>query len=274
VKLVDLSIEIEAPPHVVYRWLTEAPLLTEWMEARPGAIVEPTPGGLIRWTHRGGDTCSGYFVELRPHSRVVFTYGWEREPIGVPVGSTVVEITLDGRGPVTVVRLMQRGLSVAAAEGHAGGWSHFLGRLKELAAGQPATTSLGEANPPDFPPDEAGPATPEERFWWLARPLLEVRGVTRSTMMGLPCLRHDGVFFASFDRRTDRLVVKLRADRVSNVLDEGAGEPFAPAGRVFREWVALPVAHQDRWLALMAEARAFAEEQEPAASPTPRRTKS
>lgn len=36
----------------------------------------------------------------------------------------------------------------------------------------------------------------EARFWHLAEPLLGQPGVTRSTTMGLPCLRWNGAFFA------------------------------------------------------------------------------
>ena len=36
------------------------------------------------------------------------------------------------------------------------------------------------------------PAEHEARFWALAEPMLAQAGVTRSTMMGLPCLRIDG----------------------------------------------------------------------------------
>jgi hypothetical protein len=47
-------------------------------------------------------------------------------------------------------------------------------------------------------------------LWHHAAPLLGRRDVSRSTMMGLPCLRVRGAFFASFDRRTGDLLVKLR----------------------------------------------------------------
>jgi hypothetical protein len=94
----------------------------------------------------------------------------------------------------------------------------------------------------------------EDRFWSLAEPLLDQAGVTRSTMMGFPCLRLDGVFFASCDRRTGDLVVKLNEQRVSELLDAHVGEPFAPNGRRFREWVSIPRRRQRRWAPLLDEA--------------------
>ncbi len=98
----------------------------------------------------------------------------------------------------------------------------------------------------------------EELFWDLVEPLFADPAVQRSTMMGLPCVRLDGRFFASLDRRTGALLVKLPPDRVQRVVADGDGEPFAPAGRVFREWVALPRPDRRRWRALLAEAQTHA----------------
>jgi hypothetical protein len=93
----------------------------------------------------------------------------------------------------------------------------------------------------------------EQRFWALAEPLLAQAGVTRSTMMGFPCLRLNGDFFASCDR-TGELVVKLDAARVAQLLEAGAAEPFAPNGRQFREWAVIPMRRSRSWAALLDEA--------------------
>src|SRR5215207_8689738 len=94
----------------------------------------------------------------------------------------------------------------------------------------------------------------DERFWAVARPLLEQAGVTRSTMMGFPCLRLDGDFFASCDPRSGELVVKLNAPRASALIDAGKAEPFAPNGRRFREWARVPQRQHRSWPALLDEA--------------------
>ena len=78
-------------------------------------------------------------------------------------------------------------------------------------------------------------APPEACFWDIAHTFLKTDSVTRSTMMGLPCLRVNGHFFASFDPRTNSLVVKLPAARVDELIASHLGAPFAPAGRRFRE---------------------------------------
>lgn len=101
--------------------------------------------------------------------------------------------------------------------------------------------------------------TGEDLFWDLAEPMFADPSVSRSTMMGMPCLRCDGQFMAMVDHRTQALLVKLPEHRVFELIENGHGDPFAPAGRTFREWVAVPVPDRRRWRALLDEAKAFAE---------------
>ena len=84
------------------------------------------------------------------------------------------------------------------------------------------------------------PSAAEQRYLDLTEPLLGRAGVTRSTMMGLPCMRMDGTFFASFDHRTDDLLIKLSEAQADALVATGKAHAFAPAGRRFREWAAVP----------------------------------
>jgi hypothetical protein len=106
----------------------------------------------------------------------------------------------------------------------------------------------------------ADSAEREALFWRLAECLLAEPGVTRSTMMGFPCLRAGGTFFASLERGTGNLIVKLPRARVQELVSTGTGLSFAPNGRVFREWVAMPAADPEAWSRLLAEARAFVDD--------------
>jgi uncharacterized protein (TIGR02453 family) len=103
----------------------------------------------------------------------------------------------------------------------------------------------------------------DELFWELAAPLMADPAVQRSTMMGFPCLRRDGRFFAAADHRTGALLVKLPADRVDRLIDEGLGQSFAPAGRRFTEWVAVPTGDPARWRTLLTEALRYADDTGP-----------
>jgi hypothetical protein len=92
----------------------------------------------------------------------------------------------------------------------------------------------------------------------LTDDLLYDPAIGRSTMMGHPCLRRAGRFFASFDPIADALVVKLRRERVAELIADGTGEPFAPNGRVFREWARIVEPDPRVWEQMLAEAREFA----------------
>jgi hypothetical protein len=98
-------------------------------------------------------------------------------------------------------------------------------------------------------------------FERVARPWLSEQGVGKSTMMGFPCLRVDGKFFASINHRELSLIVKLPQERVSSAVAAGDGIAFAPSGRVFREWLEIPApgpgTRYGDWDAYLAEAHAF-----------------
>lgn len=98
---------------------------------------------------------------------------------------------------------------------------------------------------------------PAAFFWTVAEPELGRTAVTKGTMMGFPCLRVNGAFYASADRHSGDLIVKLPAARVEELIDAGAGGPFAPNGRRFREWVVVTERDQTQWAALLVEARTF-----------------
>ncbi|MDA0366610.1 MAG: hypothetical protein O3B31_14080 [Chloroflexi bacterium] len=96
-------------------------------------------------------------------------------------------------------------------------------------------------------------------FQSLADPLVAAGAAQHGTMMGFPCLRADGKFFASLEPKTGRLIAKLPAERVNELVQSGEGASFAPNGRVFREWVAVGPENEPLWTQLLAEAFAFAQ---------------
>jgi uncharacterized protein YndB with AHSA1/START domain len=123
---------IEAEPAVVYRYLTESTRWARWQGVE--ATIEARPKGLFAMTMGNGMRARGQFVELIPHRRVVFTWGWIGHP-GVPPGSTTVEIDLVPKEAGTLVVLTHRGLPDEEVPAHLGGWDHYLGRLGRVAVG-------------------------------------------------------------------------------------------------------------------------------------------
>ena len=95
---------------------------------------------------------------------------------------------------------------------------------------------------------------PAELFWELAAELQAADPrVAEGTIMNGRCLRVDGEFLALVDFKGTGLVVKLARPRVDELIEQGIGRPFAPAGKVFREWVSVPEPDGERWRALLRE---------------------
>src|SRR4051794_3519962 len=109
--------------------------MRDWWGAT--AELDPRPGGACVVEMGGGGVMRGAYVELVPHERIVFTFGWDPTE-GAPAvarGSTLVEITLTPDGDDTILALRHSGLPAAVHDEHAAGWGHFLPRLVTAAVG-------------------------------------------------------------------------------------------------------------------------------------------
>ena len=130
------EVFIDAPPSVVFQFLTDPAKMVRWMGVR--AKIDPRPGGLYWLDPNGRDVIRGEYVEVIPSRRIVFTWGWEKPSDGitaVPAGSTQVEIDLEPEGKGTRVRLTHRQLPGEAKDRHIQGWTHYLRRLKAISEG-------------------------------------------------------------------------------------------------------------------------------------------
>jgi hypothetical protein len=113
----------------------------------------------------------------------------------------------------------------------------------------------------------SGEGDDNELFWDLAGELMaENERVTEGSIMNSRCIRVSSAapvkaakpdFLAMPHHKKSGLVVKLPADRVAELIEAGVGEPFAPAGKVFREWLAVTEADEDAWRSLLREGVAF-----------------
>jgi len=100
--------------------------------------------------------------------------------------------------------------------------------------------------------------TDEDVFWELIDELqTEDPRVEEGTIMGGRCVRVAGEFLGLVDFKGSGLVVKLPKARVAELIEQGHGQPFAPAGKVFKEWVSIPTRDRRRWRSLLREGIAF-----------------
>jgi hypothetical protein len=87
--------------------------------------------------------------------------------------------------------------------------------------------------------------------------LIAAGAAQEGTIMGTRCLRAEGEFVAMVFHKTDQLIVKLPSERVIELIAAGDGLSFAPAGRVFKEWLAVETVAEELWRALLDEGRDF-----------------
>ena len=79
---------------------------------------------------------------------------------------------------------------------------------------------------------------------------------------GATSLKTNGKIFAMLVK--DRLVVKLPATRVEELVAQGAGDRFDPGhGRIQREWLSVHGADPAAWQALATESEAFVAKRRP-----------
>jgi uncharacterized protein YndB with AHSA1/START domain len=127
------EIVIDATPETIWPFLTEPEQHLRWLGTE--VDIDPRPGGAYHVLVGGEHPSRGEYVEVVPHEKVVFTFGWDEPGHPIPPGSTSVEISLHPEGEKTRLRLVHRGLPADAVEDHDHGWSHYVGRLAIAATG-------------------------------------------------------------------------------------------------------------------------------------------
>jgi uncharacterized protein YndB with AHSA1/START domain len=129
---IEITQRIEAPPEIVFAYLTDSRRFVCWMGV--GAELDPRPGGRYRIDVDGEHIARGEYQEVDPPHRLVMSWGWEGHPT-VPPGSTTVEITLTPERGATLLRLRHLGLpDEGERRQHTEGWNLYTGQLAQLAA--------------------------------------------------------------------------------------------------------------------------------------------
>ena len=97
-----------------------------------------------------------------------------------------------------------------------------------------------------------------DEFWDTVEPLMAEGVLTEGTIMNGPCVRDaGGEFVAMPHHKGAGMVVKLPRERVHELIDQRVGQPFAPAGKVFKERVLVTDHDDEVWLSLLRESLVF-----------------
>jgi uncharacterized protein YndB with AHSA1/START domain len=127
------SIDIAAPPEIVFAHLVTPERMVRWMGER--ADLEPLPGGQFA-VDIGGVPFRGQYLEIDQPRRVVVSWGLAGSD-DFPPGASRVEFTLEPTPAGTTLHLVHAGLPEPYAATHGLGWAHYLARLQQAALGNP-----------------------------------------------------------------------------------------------------------------------------------------
>ena len=125
------TIEIDAPPEIVFAYLVKPERMVAWMGER--ADLEPVPGGQFA-VDVTGRPFRGKYLELDPPHRVVVSWGLAGSE-AFPPGTSHVEFILSPTRGGTRLKLVHSNLPDAHARTHGLGWTHYLARLQQAAVG-------------------------------------------------------------------------------------------------------------------------------------------
>ena len=116
---LDRTVLIQAPPATVFRYFTDSTRWAKWWGA--GSTIDPRAGGAVYIRHPGNVESAGEVIEVTPHSRFVFTYGFvSGKPIAA--GSSRVTIELRPEQGGTRLTLTHELDDAAARDEHVQGW--------------------------------------------------------------------------------------------------------------------------------------------------------
>jgi uncharacterized protein YndB with AHSA1/START domain len=131
--VLERELHIAARPETVFGFFTDPAKMMRWMGK--DIILDARPGGAYR-TDINGYIARGEYLEVVPHSRLVFTWGWENAGSTPQPGASTVEISLIPDGDGTLLRLRHFGLSAEERMAHGEGWDMFLPSLVAVAEGR------------------------------------------------------------------------------------------------------------------------------------------
>ena len=125
----ECSIDIEAPPHIVFGYFIDPQAIIEWIGDH--AVLDARPDGEFTLDIEGIPV-RGRYVEVLEPERIVVTWGHAGSAT-MPPGSTEVVFTFAPTASGTHLIVAHRLLPDEHVASHKVGWPMFLDRLRGAA---------------------------------------------------------------------------------------------------------------------------------------------
>src|SRR5437899_3359402 len=130
---LERTVVIRAAPEAVFQFFTDSRLWANWWGA--GSTIEAMPGGKVYIRHPNGVESLGEVLEVRPPTRIVFTYGFASgKPI--PPGSSRVTVRLEPDRAGTRLHLLHEFAEPGARDEHVQGWRFQLSLFGNAVANE------------------------------------------------------------------------------------------------------------------------------------------
>jgi len=120
---LEANVLVRATRETVFQFFTDNDRWSAWWG--PGSTIDPRPGGRVVIRHANGVEAWGEVVEVRPPTRIVFTYGYATGEPFAP-GASRVSIDLSEEAGDTRVQLMHAFDNPKVRDEHVQGWRYQL----------------------------------------------------------------------------------------------------------------------------------------------------
>lgn len=166
------TVTLPVSPDEAFALVTQPERLRRWQTVT--ALIDLRAGGEFRWSVTPGHHAGGTVREIDPGKRLVIGFGWEHDE-ALPYDASTVTIIIEPAEGGSAVTLTHEGLTAEQAIGHAEGWTHFLERLRQLAA-------TGDAGPDEWAwaPENLSPIVAGEATLAILQPIL--RNITAADL--------------------------------------------------------------------------------------------
>jgi uncharacterized protein YndB with AHSA1/START domain len=129
---LDRSLVLRAPRALVFRCFTDGERFARWWGA--GSRLDGRVGGEVHIVYPNGVVAGGAVTRLEPDRLVAFTYGYEDPHKPIPVGGSLVTVTLQDHADGTLLALRHDLAAATVRDQHVPGWRFQLARLANTAA--------------------------------------------------------------------------------------------------------------------------------------------
>lgn len=128
---LERRVSIRAPRETVFRFFSDSERWARWWGA--GSSIDPRPGGAVKIRYPNGVEAGGQVVEIDAPHRLAFTFGYANGT-PMPLGASLVTISLVQRGVITEVVLAHRFSDTGARAAHVAGWRFQLSMFANVVS--------------------------------------------------------------------------------------------------------------------------------------------